>query len=172
MTGRRNFILGSGALMLASCGPFQFGRSKAPHIPEYHGQKVTAIQVQKANRKLYLLHDNTVLRAYNIALGSNPVGPKQVEGDGKTPEGIYYISYKKLNSDYHLGLKVSYPNTADRARAQVLGKPTGGDIYIHGGPTRPTRRKDWTAGCISVTDAEIEEIFSMVGVGTMIQILP
>ena len=138
----------------------------------YTGPEVTAIQVQKANRKMYLLHGNEVLKEYDIALGKNPIGHKQYEGDGRTPEGTYFISMKNPKSQYHLSLLISYPNQKDRENAARLGKHPGGDIYIHGGPLRPTNVKDWTAGCIAVTDEQMDEIYPMIRKGTWVYILP
>lgn len=138
----------------------------------YNGPEVTAIQVQKANRKMYLLHNDKVLKDYDIALGFAPVGHKEFEGDGKTPEGSYKIGYKNPNSRYHLSLNIDYPNESDTAYASSMGKTPGGDIMIHGGPTTKIRQRDWTAGCISVTDKQMEVIYSMVKPGTPILILP
>lgn len=138
----------------------------------YNGPEVTQIQVHKADRKLYLFNNDKVLKSYDIGLGFQPVGPKQFEGDGKTPEGQYFISYKNPNSNYHLSLKISYPNEADVAFAESQGKSPGGDIVIHGGPTSPVSKRDWTWGCVAVTDREIEVIYSMVKPGTPIYILP
>ncbi len=151
----------------------------ATKFRSYSGPTVTGIEIHKAERKMYLLHQGTVLRTYDIALGGNPVGHKQFEGDGKTPEGVYFISHKNPKSTYHLSLGVSYPNDADRAFAASQGKQPGGDIFIHGGPPkkvsgrpRVPRNADWTAGCIAVTDKEIEEIFSMIETRTSVRILP
>jgi murein L,D-transpeptidase YafK len=151
----------------------------ATKFRSYNGPTVTGIEIHKAERKMYLLHQGTVLRTYDIALGGNPVGHKQFEGDGKTPEGVYFISHKNPKSTYHLSLGVSYPNDADRAFAASQGKQPGGDIFIHGGPPkkvsgrpRVPRNADWTAGCIAVTDKEIEEIFSMIETRTSVRILP
>ena len=138
----------------------------------YNGPEVTQLQVHKADRKLYLLHNDKVLKVYDVALGGQPLGAKEIEGDGKTPEGVYYISHKNPRSTYHLSLGISYPNDKDRANAVLLGKPTGGDIYIHGGPIRRTTKRDWTAGCIAVSDKQIEEVYSMIKPGTPIFILP
>lgn len=138
----------------------------------YTGPEVTQIQVSKADRKLYLFNDDRVLQSYDIGLGFAPVGAKQFEGDGKTPEGAYTISYKNPDSQFHLSLKISYPNEADTAFAEAQGKSPGGDIVIHGGPKRPTNKRDWTWGCIAVTDREIEVIYSMVKEGTPIYIMP
>jgi murein L,D-transpeptidase YafK len=138
----------------------------------YNGPTVTEVQVHKADRKMYLLHEGRVLKSYDMALGFTPGGHKRFEGDGKTPEGLYYITHRNPNSNYHLSLGISYPNDADRAFAAALGKPPGGDIFIHGGPDGPISQRDWTAGCISVTDRQMEEVYSMVNPGTPIWILP
>jgi murein L,D-transpeptidase YafK len=152
------------ALGLAACSDSKFRK--------YNGPEVTSIQVLKGERKMYLLHHDRVLKTYDIALGFAPVGHKQFEGDGKTPEGTYFISYKNPNSEFHLSLMISYPNDADRLFAASQGKPPGGDIFIHGGPNKKVYQRDWTAGCIAVTDRQMEVIYSMVEPGTPIHILP
>lgn len=149
---------------LASCGPNKF--------KTYNGPEVTSIQVHKTDRKMYLLHNDKVLKSYDVALGFAPTGHKQVEGDGKTPEGTYFIDRRNPNSEFHLSLGISYPNQADRERAAALGQSPGGDIFIHGWSRNPIRRRDWTAGCISVKDREMEMIYAMVKEGTVIHILP
>ncbi|MDP3261601.1 MAG: L,D-transpeptidase family protein [Tabrizicola sp.] len=151
------------ALGLAACG------SK---FRSYNGPKVTQVQVHKADRKMYLLHNDRVLKSYDVALGFMPDGHKQFEGDGKTPEGGYFISHKNPNSEFHLSLGISYPNEADVAFAESMDKQPGGDIFIHGGPNKPIRRPDWTAGCIAVSDKEMEVVYSMIEPGTPIFILP
>lgn len=139
----------------------------------YDGPEVTSIQVQKSARKMYLLHNSEVLKSYDIALGFAPEGHKQFERDGKTPEGVYQISRRNPNSNYHLSLQVSYPNDADREFADLAGQAPGGDIFIHGHSYfRGKNKGDWTAGCIAVTDKEVEVIYSMVKPGTFINILP
>lgn len=163
----RVFLILVLAFGLAACG----GRERSK-FRTYKGPEVTSVQVHKSQRKMYLLHENRVLKAYDIGLGFNPVGHKQFEGDGKTPEGTYYMTFKNPNSRYHLSLMVNYPNVNDKAYAESQGKRPGGDIFIHGGPRRPTSQKDWTEGCIAVTDDEVEEIYSMVRVGTPIHVLP
>ncbi len=147
----------------ASCSKFR----------TYNGPQVTSIVVHKADRRMYLLHESQVLEAYNIGLGGNSVGDKRFEGDGKTPEGTYFINRRNPNSTYHLSLGISYPNDADRAEAKAFGKEPGGDIFIHGrdGKNRG-RGKDWTVGCLAVKDGKMEEIYSMVRVGTPIFIKP
>ena len=136
------------------------------------------IVIVKSARSLTLLRHGRVLKTYKVALGSDPVGLKTREGDGKTPEGQYRISEKNEHSQFHLSLRISYPNEADRQRAKKLGVNPGGDIFIHGLPPHwawlgaAHREKDWTAGCIAVTNAEIEEIWASVPVGTPVEIKP
>lgn len=166
MVSRRQMMVGSGATaMLAAC-------SSDPVFRKYNGPEVTRIQVQKADRKMYLLHGTKLLKTYDVELGFAPRGDKKVEGDGKTPEGRYFIDRRNPQSSFHLSLGISYPNAQDRAEARALGKSPGGDIFIHGradrfGPKGP----DWTAGCISVNNREIEDIYAMVRIGTVIDIL-
>lgn len=143
----------------------------------YRGPAVTGIFVNKSARRMYLLHHDDVLRDYDIGLGFAPVGHKQFEGDGKTPEGTYVIDRRNPNSSFHLSLGIDYPRPADVAFARSHGKSPGGDIFIHGEPNdraaRQAARKagqDWTAGCIAVTNDEIREIFAMVRDGTPVRV--
>ncbi len=152
------------ALGLASCGPSKFKR--------YNGPEVTFIQVQKSARKMYLLHNDTVLKSYDIALGFAPQGHKEFEGDGKTPEGLYLIDRRNPDSTYHLSIGISYPNEVDFAYASSMGQRPGGDIFIHGANRIGNKVGDWTWGCIAVTNKEMEDIYAMVNDGTIIQILP
>ncbi len=161
----RALFLTLALLGLASCGQHSKFRT-------YHGVPITAIEVHKADRKMYMLHDTTVLKTYEIQLGGNPIGPKQFEGDGKTPEGAYLISHRNPNSTYHLSLGISYPNTAQVDFAAAQGKKAGDNIFIHGQPGWTKVKGDWTVGCIAVTDKEIEEIYAMVNPGTQINIFP
>ncbi len=113
------------------------------------------------------------MRTYPIGLGFAPEGHKQFEGDGRTPEGSYAIDRRNPDSLFHLSIGISYPNEADIAFAEAQGRSPGKDIFIHGGPRRgidPVNVRDWTAGCISVTDRQIEEIYAMVRDGTPIDI--
>ena len=152
-------------LALAGCGHNKF--------KTYNGPEVTQVVVNKGARRMYLLHHNRVLEAYDIGLGFAPQGHKQIEGDGRTPEGDYIIDRRNPDSKFHLSIGVSYPNPYDRAFAEALEKSPGGDIFIHGRPPEYQKGgRDWTAGCIAVTDREIEEIYAMVRNGTPIRITP
>lgn len=136
------------------------------------------IVVVKSTRTMTLFHDDKVLKTYKVALGGVPVGPKRVEGDHKTPEGSYIIDSRNAHSQFHLSLHISYPSAADREHARKLGARPGGAIMIHGLPPAYAylgalhRKTDWTDGCIAVTDAEIEEIWGLVPVGTRVEIRP
>ena len=139
----------------------------------YNGPEVTSVVINKSARKMYLLHNEDVLKDYKIDLGFAPDGPKRFRGDGKTPEGTYLIDRRNPRSSFFLSLGISYPNSADRAYAKSKGKEPGGDIFIHGQPNNTRAKgKDWTAGCISVKDKEMSEIYAMVNVGTLITIRP
>ncbi len=160
---RRSLLVGGAALALSACS--------GGGLTRYTGPQVTRLQVMKGRRKLYLLHDRMLLKEYHVNLGSSPAGPKRFSGDGKTPEGAYYIDRRNPNSLFHLSLGISYPNARDVAYAESQGREPGGDIFIHGGPRKTDRQgPDWTAGCIAVTDKDIDEIYSMVAVGTPIDI--
>lgn len=138
----------------------------------YNGPPVTRIQVFKSQRYMQLLHEKTLLRAYKFQLGFEPKGHKSQEGDGKTPEGAYVIDRRNPNSQFHLSIGISYPNATDYAAARARGVSPGGDIFIHGTPKRAQGQKDWTWGCIAVTNDEMEEIYSMVQIGTKIFLYP
>ncbi|MEY2527508.1 MAG: hypothetical protein QOE73_2279 [Verrucomicrobiota bacterium] len=136
------------------------------------------ILVEKAERKLSIFREGKLIKTYGIALGRNPVGAKEKEGDMKTPEGVYKIDNRNPKSDYHLALHISYPSDQDNARATARGVNAGFDIMIHGLPNgkgwmgAAHRQIDWTAGCIAVTDEEIEELWRIVPDGTTIEIRP
>ena len=138
-------------------------------------QSVTRIVIKKSEHTLTLYHDQVKLHSYHVSLGSTS-GPKQREGDRKTPEGLYTVDAKNASSRFHRALHISYPNTLDRERAQKLGQNPGGDIEIHGqmiswlGPL--ARHFDWTAGCVALTNEDIDAIWPIVPVGTPIDIEP
>jgi len=143
-------------------------------VPKYNGPEITQVLVDKTKRKMYLLAGTKTIRKFKIDLGFTPAGHKFKQGDGRTPEGLYYIDRINENSRYFLSLGLNYPNTKDRALADAAGVDPGGDIFIHGGPRYKGERgkRDWTAGCISVSDREMGWIYSMVKKGTPIFIKP
>jgi len=152
----------------------------AHHVwkPVPSGTTIDRIVVEKSVRRLSIFANGEKLKIYRVALGRNPVGAKQEEGDKKTPEGIYRIDGRNAQSSFHRALHVSYPSEQDKSRATELGVPAGYDIMIHGiqnglgwiGAFH--RLHDWTAGCIALTDEEIEELWRVTPDGTTVEIRP
>lgn len=136
------------------------------------------VLVKKANRTMQLLSQGKVIKEYNIALGANPVGHKQQEGDERTPEGKYLLDYKKENSSFFRAIHISYPNEKDKERAKAANIDPGGLIMIHGQKngfgwlTWASQWFNWTDGCIAVTNSEMKEMWALVTVGTPIEIQP
>lgn len=134
--------------------------------------------VLKKERILQLVSHGRVIRTYKIALGGNPVGPKSQQGDHKTPEGLYILDSRNEHSQFYKSIHISYPNPHDRATARQRGVSPGGDVFVHGLPNgygflgSSHRLKDWTDGCIAVTDQEMDEIWKSVADGTPIEIRP
>jgi len=141
-------------------------------------EQADRVEVFKGARRLELKRQGRTIRTYRVALGFAPTGHKEREGDGRTPEGKYVIDGRNPRSAFHLSLRVSYPDEADKARAAAKGVAPGGDIFIHGRPNGLRKffvrhpRRDWTVGCVAVTDAEIREIWSLVPTGAPIVIHP
>jgi murein L,D-transpeptidase YafK len=155
---------------IAIMGPYFASAANRPQADK--------ILIIKSAPTMSLLNGDKVLKTYKVALGTVPAGPKRIEGDHKTPEGNYIIDAKNPQSQFHLSLHISYPSAEDRQRAVKLGGQPGGAIMIHGlasqfaylGPLH--RQVDWTDGCVAVTNAEIEEIWKLVPVGTRVEIRP
>ena len=166
--------------LLAACGKSgpstTPARGAIPQFKRYSGPPVTQVVVNKAERRMFLLNGQTVLRSYNFGLGNQPLGPKQFEGDGKTPEGLYYIDRFNPRSRYHLSVGISYPNEQDKAYAAQFGRSAGSDIMFHGrgpeGNVFAPKNRDWTAGCLALTDQEIEDVYAMLQPGIPVMIYP
>jgi murein L,D-transpeptidase YafK len=139
---------------------------------------VDRVIVLKQERTLQLMSSGKVLKTYKVALGGNPVGPKMQQGDHRTPEGIYVLDHRNVHSQFYRSIHISYPNAADRTKAAKLQVAPGGDIFLHGLPNgykwigSKHRLRDWTDGCVAVTDEEIDEIWKLVTDGTPIEIRP
>jgi murein L,D-transpeptidase YafK len=146
----------------------------APPLPA--AARADFIVIDKSQHRLRLYEQGRLLRAYRVALGHGGLGPKLHGGDGRTPEGRYIIDGRNPHSAYHLSLHISYPAARDVAEAAARGESAGGDIMIHGLKNglgwigARHRALDWTAGCIGLTDAEIEEIWRVVPDGTVVEI--
>jgi murein L,D-transpeptidase YafK len=161
-----------GLMVLLLCG-LCFTQNTAP--AKLHADGVVVL---KKARTLQLLSQGKVIKTYKVALGGNPVGPKTRQGDHKTPEGVYALDFRHAHSNYYKSIHISYPNEHDRTEARKIGVSAGGDVFVHGLPNgyravgAAHRLKDWTDGCIAVTDAEIDEIWASVSDGTPIEIRP
>ena len=163
MSAYRVFAIAVLCAALAGCSKFR----------TYDGPEVTQVIVDKSSRSMQLMHHDETLKTYDVGLGFEPAGHKKHEGDGRTPEGSYVIDRRNPNSEFHLSVGISYPNAQDRKRARAAGQSPGGDIFIHGRPWKYRKGgRDWTDGCIAVTNREMEEIYSMVRNGTPIDIIP
>jgi len=140
--------------------------------------RVDRILVLKQQRKMVLLSEGKEIKQYRIALGEQPVGPKQRQGDHRTPEGSYTLDARNPHSQYYKAFHISYPNTEDLEVARKLSVKPGGAIMLHGTPKEfaPPHKgdppDDWTDGCIAVTNEEMDELWIMVRVGTPIEIKP
>ncbi len=138
---------------------------------------VNLIVVEKTKHTMTLFDHGRAVKTYHVALGPD-LGPKKQQGDGRTPEGRYIIDARNAASHYHRSLHISYPSPADRRDARRRAVDPGGDIMIHGLPNgmgklgKSHLARDWTLGCIAVTDEEIEEIWRLVPNGTPIVIKP
>jgi murein L,D-transpeptidase YafK len=145
---------------------------------ESGASKADSVVVVKSERTLTLFSQGKILRTYKVALGGAPVGAKEQQGDHKTPEGHYILDRRNPNSRFYKSIHVSYPNDQDKRRAAQRGVSAGGDIMIHGLPNgfgwlgATHRARDWTDGCVAVTDAEMDEIWELVPDGTSIEIRP
>lgn len=172
LKGLLRFAIFAGALCLGGALP------AAQSDVDLAKSTVDRILVVKSERKLYLLSAGKIVRTFDISLGLVPDGPKQREGDFRTPEGVYYIEAKNPASDYFLSLKISYPNERDRARAREQGVDPGSQIMIHGLPNEPRYPAnrylgwDWTDGCIAVSNSDMVDLWLMTSVSTPIEIRP
>ena len=144
------------------------------------GQSARAdrVLVVKKERTLQLLRQGKVIKTYRVALGGDPIGPKARQGDHKTPEGVYVLNFRNAHSQFYKSIHISYPNTHDRAQARQNGVSPGGDVFVHGLPNgygaigAAHRLRDWTDGCVAVTDQEMDEIWNLVPDGVPIEIRP
>lgn len=153
-------------------------RRRQPPPPASPQAQADLVEVFKGERRMELKRDGRTIRSYRVALGFAPERHKEREDDGRTPEGSYTIDARNPASAFHLSLRVSYPDERDKAHAASLGLPPGGDIYIHGQRNGWRKffaghpAKDWTTGCVAVSDAEIREVWSLVPTGARVVIHP
>ncbi len=170
----KTFLLAALASALVVAGTYNLYPQKK--LPKH--MVIDSMVLMKSERELIVYANGGIINTYSVALGPNPIGHKQMEGDGKTPEGTYHISGKTATSRFHKNLGISYPDETDIAHAKALSVSPGGSIKIHGLQNglgfigRLHTLSDWTAGCVAVTDVEIDELYECVSVGIPITILP
>ena len=174
----KKFLIGFFIFLLSLVG-FDLAKPfRSQPIMVDKNQLADLIVVEKSKRLMTLYLNGQIIKSYYIALGTQPIGNKIKEGDGRTPEGEYTINFKNSKSRYHLSLKISYPSKEQQNIALSNGYSAGSDIMVHGirnglglfGSKHVLF--DWTNGCIAVTNNEIEEIWSYVVEGTIIRIVP
>ena len=162
---------------MSKCWRYLFGLSVLMFCQITHAD-IDLVKVVKSQRQMWLLEQGKIIKQYTIALGANPVGHKQQEGDERTPEGRYILDYRNPNSGYFKSLHVSYPNKQDLANAKAKGVDAGGMIMIHGQrngfgwAAKLTQLKDWTNDCIALNNQDMQEVWDLVKIGTPIEILP
>ena len=146
--------------------------------PLYAAEKADMVRVVKSDKRLYLLKEDKVFASYPVKFGANPKGHKQQQGDERTPEGRYFLTYKNANSAYYRSIHISYPNALDQENARSLGVDPGGDIMIHGQANGWewagffTQLVNWTDGCVALTNEDMDEVWNAIDAGTPIEILP
>ena len=162
---------------MSKCWRYLFGLSVLMFCQITHAD-IDLVKVVKSQRQMWLLEQGKIIKQFTIALGANPIGHKQQEGDERTPEGRYILDYRNPNSGYFKSLHVSYPNKQDLANAKAKGVDAGGMIMIHGQrngfgwAAKLTQLKDWTNGCIALNNQDMQEVWDLVKIGTPIEILP
>ncbi len=164
-------------LLVALC--LSFAAIGSAHASQAIKNKpVDKVLVLKSERKLHLMHRGEILKSYRVSLGKQPKGPKLREGDNRTPEGFYWIDWRKTSQNYNLSMHISYPNARDRATASAKGLAPGGMIMLHGTPVDEEYPEwyfhtlDWTNGCIALKNSEMREVWNLVKDGTLIEIRP
>lgn len=139
---------------------------------------ITLVRVLKSDQKLQLLADGKLVQEFHVVLGGNPKGHKTQEGDKKTPEGLYVLDYKKTDSSFYKAIHISYPNAKDVATAKARGVNPGGQIMIHGQKNKLgwlsffSQRFNWTNGCVALSNKNMDTVWTLVKVGTPVEILP
>ena len=138
---------------------------------------VDKVLVVKSERALHLMHRGEIIKSYRVSLGKK-IGPKEYEGDQRTPEGLYWINWRKQSDNFNLAMHISYPNAKDLQRSKETGLPPGGMIMLHGTPNDEEYPEwffntlDWTEGCIALTNSDMQEVWKTVKDGTLIEIRP
>jgi murein L,D-transpeptidase YafK len=151
---------------------------KAPAQSVSATERADTILIVKHERKLYLLRDNSPLRSYRVALGLSPTGAKEREWDFRTPEGSYIVDFRQEHSHYFKALHISYPSSTDLKRSASQHLSPGRDIFIHGEPNLPNKpdsyykTRDWTNGCIALSNEDLQDVWNHTAVQARVEIVP
>ncbi|QXH45898.1 L,D-transpeptidase family protein [Pseudomonas xanthosomatis] len=149
-----------------------------PATPAVQERLIDKVLVLKSERRLQLISRGEPLKTYRISLGKQPKGAKEREGDKRTPEGLYWLDWRKVSDRYNLAMHISYPNITDAAKARREGVSAGSMIMIHGTPINEEYPEwyfhtlDWTEGCIAMRNDDMREVWNLVKDGTLIEIRP
>ncbi|MDY7218192.1 L,D-transpeptidase family protein [Denitrificimonas sp. JX-1] len=152
-----------------------FSYASSPQLPARHF--IDKVLVVKSERSLHLMHRGDIIKTYRVSLGKKP-GKKEYEGDQRTPEGTYWINWRRPSKNYNLSMHISYPNASDLKRAQELGRSAGSMIMLHGTPIDGEYPEwffhslNWTDGCIALKNDDMKEVWNLVKDGTLIEITP
>ena len=163
---------------LIICVTVLYTYTKAQEQPKKPLGKIDKVLVLKSERKMQLIKNGEVVRTYKIALGNNPIGHKQKEGDERTPEGNYVLDWRNEQSHYYKSMHISYPNAEDKRQAKAKNVSPGGNIMIHALPNgmgyigTGHTANDWTDGCIAITNEQMDELWGSASNGTPIEIKP
>lgn len=165
-------------LMTFACLFFTLSASANPVPPTTVSGAIDKVLVVKSERRLHLMSRGDTLKSYRVSLGKQPLGAKQREGDKRTPEGFYWIDWRKQSEKFNLAMHISYPNARDQAQARQAGAPAGSMIMLHGTPLDDEYPEwyfhtlDWTEGCIALKNDDMQEVWRLVKDGTLIEIRP
>ena len=165
-------------LVLVSAAAALGAWSRWPTPPLPPDAKADLVVVHKAARRLELYRGGQLLKSYRVSLGRHPTGPKQQQGDGRTPEGQYRLDYRNPHSCCYRALHISYPGPTEVSAARSRGVDPGGDVMVHGIRNglgwlgRLHLAIDWTNGCVAISDSEMDEIWHAVPDGTKIILQP
>ncbi|WP_095077608.1 murein L,D-transpeptidase family protein [Pseudomonas sp. Irchel s3h17] len=152
--------------------------SQASTLETLDGKIIDKVLVLKSAHQLQLINNGQTIKTYRISLGRNPRGQKLMAGDRRTPEGLYWLDWRKVSDRFNLAMHISYPNISDAARSRREGVDPGGMIMIHGTPDTEDDPEDlfhtldWTDGCIAMRNVDMREVWGLVPDGTMIEIRP
>jgi murein L,D-transpeptidase YafK len=172
------WLLAFFCLSFASLASASFTETIVTPPPVAEQIPIDKVLVLKSSHQLQLISHGQPFKSYRISLGKQPRGAKLSEGDRRTPEGLYWLDWRKVSDRFNLAIHVSYPNISDSARARREGLDPGGMIMIHGTPDSEEYPEwyfstlDWTDGCIAMKNTDMREVWSLVKDGTMIEIRP